>query len=242
MVNPGRRACTRVAPMVAMALAMASSPVGAGLMASPVRIQFTPKDRVVSLHLTNDGDKDLMVQTELFKWQQAANGQDVFAPAEGVVITPPILRIPAGTTKVLRMARLRAGQPDTQIAHRLFIHELAPPDSEEPQGLNARFSVSFSIPIFINAMQPRREVQCQPTPQLAAVECRNTGNTFVRVTQASVAQGEQPVAQAEGTHYLLPGTTKLLPLKASTQPVAGPTRLTVQFEDGSQQTSVSNLP
>ncbi|MEJ7928753.1 fimbria/pilus periplasmic chaperone [Ramlibacter sp. AN1015] len=220
----------------------ATPPAWSGIQVSPVRIVFTPRDRIVTVTLGNDGAREVTVQAETLRWSQGPNGADVLEPTDEVVASPPLLKLAPGARKVIRLARLRRHLPEQELSYRLLVHELPSADAPAEKALNLRFTFTFSVPIFVAPRAPMRDVRCQPAPDFASVTCRNEGNTFARVRRLSLFQGEAELATSSPAAYLLPGTAKVLPIKAQAPGARGPARLLIELEDGTTQAHDAALP
>lgn len=234
MLQPFTRYLRAIAMATVCLLAGVTPPVWATLSVSPLRIFFTPKDRIVTVSISNDSARDMTVQVEAFRWSQGTGG-DALEPTNEIVASPPLLKLAPGTRKVIRLARLRRGTPEEEQSYRLFVSELPPAESADAQAVSVRFSFSLSIPVFVTAQVPARDLRCLIDVAASAVECRNHGNTFVRVREITLQQGAVAIATATPNEYLLPGAAKAMPLKGQARAVAGPAQLRIQLEDGTTQ-------
>src|SRR5262245_24096746 len=98
------RAISAIALMAA--LGFASSAEAASLRVSPVIIDLAAPTATSQISVFNDASKPINVQVRIFKWSQK-NGNDVFEPADGVVVSPPITQLKPGGENMVRLVRTR---------------------------------------------------------------------------------------------------------------------------------------
>ena len=217
----------------AVACALLPLAVAAGSFSIvPVRVQFGPRDRAVAVTLTNLGDTPIALTAELFLWEQKADGSDQLTPTDDLVLAPGLVRLAPKSQQVVRLALLRAADPQAQLTYRMFVREQ--PDGSRPaSGVAIPVSVAMSLPVFITPPGARWDVECAATPQGTGMEvrCANAGTATALVRSARLEAGGKVLAKFEGGAYLLPGASRPIALQPALPAGSLPAKLTVVFDD-----------
>jgi len=198
----------------------------------PVRVQFGPRDRAVAVTLSNLGDTPIALTAELYVWEQNSDGTDRLTPTDDLVLAPGLVRLPAKGQQVVRLALLRAPDPQTQLTYRMFVRE-QPDMARVPAGVTIPVSISMSLPVFITPPTARWNVECAAKPQAKDLEvrCTNTGTATALVRSAQVEAGGKVLSKFEGGAYLLPGASRPIALQPPLAAGSAPAKLTVVFDD-----------
>ncbi|MDB5932502.1 MAG: molecular chaperone, partial [Polaromonas sp.] len=119
-----------------------------GLQVSPVSLTIQPTQNADGLWLSNTGDNVVSAQVRVYRWTQEG-GEDKLTPSRGLLVSPPMLQLPAEGRQLIRA--IRAGAPPSgtgavQEAYRVIIDEL-PVDTQGKKGL--QFVLRYSVPIFV---------------------------------------------------------------------------------------------
>ena len=230
---PGMR---RVWQAVACA-AFLAAPLGcaaASFSVIPVRIYFAPRDRAVAVTLTNAGDSPVALQAELYDWQQAADGSDKLIPTDDLVLAPTVIRLAARSQQVVRLALLRAPDPQRQLAYRMIIREV-PELTPGSEGLAVPVALALSLPVFVTPSGARSQVECQPLREVQALQlqCANRGNAVALLRTARLERGAAVQARFDGAAYLLPGAGRRISLDilSGAEVPPGPARLVLTLDD-----------
>jgi fimbrial chaperone protein len=134
-------AAARIA--AAVALLFAGSAAGAqSLSVLPVNVFLPAGEKAASLSLTNHGDKPTSIQTRAYDWGQL-NDQDQLTDSKLVVVSPPLVTIPAGGTQVIRLI-LRQTPVGSEATYRIVLDQI--PGPNEPGVV--QMVLRLSIPIF----------------------------------------------------------------------------------------------
>jgi fimbrial chaperone protein len=178
---------------------------------SPMRVVLSAAKPVAALDVHNEGTEATVVQIDLAGWTQADNA-DVYSDTADVLATPPILTVPPGASRVVRVGLRRAPDRDRELTYRLYIQELPPPLTADFQGM--RMTLRVGVPVFVAAT-------AKPKPQLqghtaAAAEgaikvtLTNTGNEHVKITDLELraADGERSSGVQRVSTYVLPGQSR----------------------------------
>lgn len=198
----------------------------------PIRVQFGPRDRAVAVTLTNLGDTPIALTAELFRWEQKGDGSDQLTPTDDLVLAPGLVRIAAKSQQVVRLALLRAADPQVQMTYRMLVRE-QPDASQAASAVNIPVAVAMSLPVFVTPPNARWDVECAARPQVAGIEvrCANSGTATALVRSAQLEAGGKVVAKFEGGAYLLPGVSRPIALQPALSAASLPAKLTVTFED-----------
>jgi fimbrial chaperone protein len=232
--------------LVAAALLLAGAHTAcAGVFSvTPVRIYMTPHDRAVAITLNNDGDTPLVLQADIYKWTQRANGDDDMVLTEDLLLAPPIIRLAPGAHQVVRLAMLAPRDPAMQMTYRMVLREV--PEAAQPSNRVAvPVALALNMPVFITPPGAKREVKCEINTadnQSITVLCKNSGTAYAQIREVTVKRGDQELGRFEGGTYILPGAGKYIKLKADARAAAGNATIILMFDDFQGQTSASYLP
>jgi len=233
-----------LAASLVCALAM---PAVAGLFSvTPVRISMTPRDRATAVTITNDGDDELVMQADIYTWSQKPGGEDDLVLSEDLILSPPILKLAPRSRQVVRLARVRAVKSDKQQFYRLIVREV--PEAK-PAGKDVQLQVAlaFSLPVFITPPKTNRAMECSARrtgPDSVAVECENTGDTFLQLRDLALANAAgDKVASRDSGVYILPGIKRTIDIKRPEGRLpGGKLKLAVTLDDGAIQSYDVTVP
>ena len=207
--------------LLACLTAASSWAAATGLQVSPTSLSLKATQNADGLWLSNTGDGVVHAQVRVYHWTQDASG-DQHTPSQGLVISPPMLEIPAGGQQLIRV--IRVGSPPSgtgavEDAYRLAIDEL-PVDAPNTPGLH--FVVHYSVPVFVEpvgaaSVAPQLQWTLQRTGQHAVLVVSNHGNGHAQVADLSFvdAAGRRTTIDPGLLGYVLPGSTMHWALKPS---------------------------
>lgn len=233
----------RTARCMHLAVLLLASPaaLAANFSVSPIKLEFAPDQRAIAITLTNGDDRPVVVEARAFLWTQA-NGKDVLTPTPDLVISPPLVEVPANGVQVIRVGRraqVVAGA--IEKTYRMMLQEVVPAAESAKPGLH--FALRISMPIFI-APRLARDVRANWTADWTAaptangqlaLELRNGGNRRLQVTQVTVEDEKgRPLAKQDGMFYVLAGQSHPLTLKpgAKLPPPGSPLAIKSTIESG----------
>jgi fimbrial chaperone protein len=217
----------------ALAFALAGVYAAGTFSVTPVRIYMNPKDRAVAVTITNDGSDPVVLQAELFTWRQSADGSDQLELTDDLILSPPIIKLPANAKQVVRLARAKPMNLDRQITYRMVMRQV--PEAVQPRdNIQVPIALALSMPVFITPPSARPKIACESERGEAGalrVRCANTGSAYTQVRQIVVREGDRILGRFEGGEYILPGAKKTLTIKTEG---ALPPRLelVVTYDDG----------
>lgn len=235
------------------------APVAHGFAASfsvvPVRIFMKPGDKAMAVTLVNNDTTPVLLQAESFDWDQDELGNDKLTPSEDLILSPPIIQLAPNQQQVVRIAVLRAPDPDRQLTFRLLLREVPQEVSQKP-GIALPVSLAVSLPVFMTPPNAEAKISCDlvkwtrpvpatmraTAPQLAA-RCTNSGNATRQIRQAKLQQGSQVITKSLGSSYVLPGRAVELPLAKAALPASGGTAsIELDLDDGNVLSVNARLP
>jgi fimbrial chaperone protein len=211
----------------------ATSSFAASFTVTPVRIYMKPQDRAVAVTITNESDEPVVLQADIYTWTQKPDGTDDTQLTEDLILSPPIIKLPAKARQVVRLARLQPPDASRQLTYRMILREI--PEAGPPrQNIQVQIALALSLPVFITPPAAKREISCQARRAEAAldVSCENRGSAYAQVREIQARRGERELGRFEGGTYILPGARKVMPVKGAEPPPAGPMKLVVTYDDG----------
>ncbi|VVD92471.1 P pilus assembly protein chaperone PapD-like protein [Pandoraea eparura] len=181
---------------------------GATLQVSPVIVNFLPTQPATTLTLGNAGDVPIHGQLRLFAWTQR-HGENVLAPTDALVASPPILRIEPGERQIVRLVRMAHAPAAHEQSYRLLVDEL-PSDAAAPsEGISIR--LRYSLPVFVQASDARAPtLHFDVRPAQGVLEVRNDGERHAQLgaTRVLDATGRSVQLTRGLLGYVLAGQTR----------------------------------
>jgi len=170
---------------LSLAAAGGGTPAVAGtLQVNPVLVEIGEGQRSGSVTVTNVEDVPVVIRSSVFEWRQE-NGEDRYIETAAMIVSPPIITIPARGTQIIRVGpRAPASSP---ASYRLIIEEV--PDATPTQGI--RVALRLNLPLYIRLAAGRPGDLSWSARRAAdgswSVEARNNGPGWVRVDARSAA-------------------------------------------------------
>lgn len=225
-------------PALALSLLFSASAWGGMFSVSPVRIYMAPKDRAMAVTLTNEGENEVVLQAELFRWEQTTEGVDNLTPTDDLLLSPPIIKLAPKARQVVRLAMLAPRDPSRQMTYRMVLHEV-PEAVPHKNRIQVPIALALNLPVFITPPMTKREVACEvkqlDDKKLQAV-CSNTGTVYAQIRELVLRRDGKQLGRFEGGNYILPGARKSIDLPLSGTVPAGPAELQATYDDNSSQT------
>jgi len=234
---------------LALLIAYGSVAHAGSFTVNPVRLTLSATQTVAAVTVKNVGEEATVVQLETSSWTQH-DGQDVLTSSSEILATPPIVTIPPGASRIVRVGLRRAPDPQRELTYRLFLREVPPP---EPLAQSLRVALLISMPVFV--VPPHTP---GPTVEWHAIrlhdgniqlQATNSGQSHIQLGQLHIATAgnDSAVATRDMADYVLPGnsrkwtvTTQSAPpigtrLSIISQADVGPVKSTVTLEDESRE-------
>lgn len=230
--------CYRVGQIfmgLALSLGSWECAFAASLSLVPVRISLTAKTPISAITVRNEGDEATVVQLEVSNWSQV-DGKDLYVDTAEILATPPIFTVPAGGMQLVRIGLRRAADADRELAYRVFMQEVPPPQTPEFRGLHV--ALRFGVPIFVaptsvktkgGAASPLPTLQWHLRAPIGSgslmLTANNTGAAHVQITHFMLtASGNQkPLLERNTAQYVLSGQHAEWQMALKAPPGAGTT-------------------
>jgi fimbrial chaperone protein len=218
---------------VALSSVLTQLPAYAGVFSiTPVRIYMAPKDRAVAVTITNEGDSEIALQSDIFVWSQKPDGTDELVLTEDMILSPPILKLAPKARQVVRLALLKPRDASRQMTYRMVMREVPEALAANRNAVEVPIALALSMPVFITPPVAKAEVSCELVrtesradakiaAQTLQAFCANAGSAYAQVREVVLQQGGKQLARFEGGSYILPGARKAITLKATQAPAAG---------------------
>ncbi len=116
-------ASPRTLAWLVVALCLVIGEAGAGsFQVNPIRVEMSKGATSAAITVRNDGNEPIVVQSSVVGWSQD-KGQDVYAPTNEALVTPPIMTVPPGGEQIVRVGLRRAVDPQRELTYRLYLQE-----------------------------------------------------------------------------------------------------------------------
>jgi fimbrial chaperone protein len=190
---------------------------------NPVRVTLSANQTVAAITVRNEGTEATVIQLETQSWTQS-DGKDVLTPSGEILATPPILTIPPGGTRIVRVGLRRTPDAHREVTYRLFLREVPPPQALA-QAL--RVALLISMPVFVvpsgkTAPQVQWHAARTHDGQIR-VDARNAGTAHIQLGQldVSLAANGEKVATRSMSEYVLPDNQRSWMVGPKSAPPAG---------------------
>jgi fimbrial chaperone protein len=189
----------------------------------PLRVDLSPIHKTAVLTITNSSDQPSTVQILSYIWSQDM-GKDEMVLTRELLVTPPIVTIPAKSSQVVRMALRVKADKSKELSYRVNLQEIPSPNpNKEKNAGGVQVAMRVGIPVFVQP-QGQKAVsklswRATAAPEnMIKLELINEGTAHIKVTDLilSTIGSEVKVAQDSGASYVLPGQTHTWMLKPIT--------------------------
>ncbi len=190
---------------------------------NPVRLTLSATEPVAAVTVKNVGDEATVVQLETSSWAQH-DGQDVLESTTDLLATPPILTVPPGASRIVRVGLRRPADPQRELTYRMFLREVPPP---QPVAQGLRVALLISMPIFVAPPHiPGPQVEWRAIRMHDGniqLQARNTGRAHIQLGQLQIVQAANgaDVATRNMADYLLPDNGREWTVTTKSAPPAG---------------------
>lgn len=209
-----RRAFLLAGSLLVLAVVATAASAKGQLQARATLVELGVDAAAGRLTLANTGDAPVAAQVRVFAWSQQG-GQDRLAPTTAIVLSPPIVKIPAGGEQVVRIVRQGPAPAGRDQTYRVVIDEL--PDRSRPNANTISFRMRFVLPLFVRdavAKPPSLTCQIERQGQLPALTCNNSGGKAAQLGATSLldASGQKYQLTPGLFGYVLPASIRQWPL------------------------------
>lgn len=160
---------------------------------SPVRVELSPAQRVVSVTISNPSDQAMNFQVETLAWSQP-DGSNHYQPTEDLLVAPPIATIPPQGSQIFRVMLRRPLSGTVEPTYRLILEDVS--EVLNPKSGVVAFRFRHSLPVYVTppgeAKAAPRWSRCTAAAGKGCVRLDNDGNRHILVSALTVAgQGWQ---------------------------------------------------
>src|SRR5689334_11901590 len=168
-----RRALLLAGSLLGLAVAAPSASAKGHLQARPTMLELAPGAAAGRMTLANTGDEPVPAQVRVFAWIQK-DGEDVLVPTSDVVLSPPIVTVPAGAEQLVRIVRQGKPPAHADQAYRIVVDEL--PGKPKNRDAAVGILMRYVLPLFVRSAEASNAaVTCRIERTAPALECRNSG-------------------------------------------------------------------
>jgi len=210
----------------------------------PVRIELSQEQQTAAITVKNASDQATAIQIQVVAWSQV-DGKDVYGVSRELLVSPPIVTIPAKGEQVIRAALRRTADATDELSYRINLQELPPPPVAGFTGVQV--ALRIGLPVFVQSLKgdaaPKMVWNVVRLPDsLLKVELRNQGNAHVQVTDFALylPGSDQAIAGESGSSYVMAGQRRewLLKTAAADGMAAGRLHLKAYTDAGDVDTEL----
>jgi len=186
----------------------------ASLGITPLLVELPAGQATTGVRVSNQHpEQAVTVQARLFRWFQE-DGEERYAPADDLALSPPLTRIEPGREHLIRLVRNGAPPARGEVSYRLLLDELPVADAGSGGQVAVSMVLRQSIPVFASAAEA---TPAQPVWRVLRVEdgehsgyrvvVRNVGEKRLRLAELVLTDEDGMVrAQRKGlVGYVLGG-------------------------------------
>lgn len=207
---------------------------------APVRLTLSADRSTAALTITGNDSGKRTLQLDVVSWHQR-QGEDIYEPTDELLVTPPIMELQPGESRIIRVGLHHAAAADKEAAYRLYIREVPPPP--EPGFKGVRVVLNIGVPVFVLPKAPVSSELHWQARRLAGggvqLELANRGKAHAQITELRLAEkgGGKSKSLAGGACYLLAGETRhwLIPPRQAARLPHGRLHLFVVTDQGKQE-------
>jgi fimbrial chaperone protein len=176
---------------------------------APIRAELAAGHRTEVLTLTNDDDAPVVVQIHMEAWSQS-NGEEQLDDTRELLVTPPVLQIPAKGEQIVRVALRREPDAARELTYRLIFEEV--PQAAPTQFTGLRVALRLSVPVFVAPVRTKAvaDLTWEARPLQDGelqVTATNHGSGHLQVADFAVQyRGAETALHGMASKYVLPGS------------------------------------
>jgi fimbrial chaperone protein len=216
-----RRALLLAGSLLGLAVAAPSASAKGHLQARPTMLELAPGAAAGRMTLANTGDEPVPAQVRVFAWIQK-DGEDVLVPTSDIVLSPPIVTVPAGAEQLVRIVRQGKPPARSDQAYRIVVDEL--PGKPKNRDAAVGILMRYVLPLFVRSDEADdAALSCRIDRSAAiALECRNSGGRAAQLGATRLqGEGKSYELTAGLLGYVLPGSVRRWPLDAARLKLVG---------------------
>jgi fimbrial chaperone protein len=204
-----RRALLLAGSLLGLALAAQAASAKGHLQARPTMLELPAGAAAGRMTLANTGDEPVPAQVRVYAWLQK-DGADVLVPTTDVVLSPPIVSVPAGGEQLVRLVRQGKPPGQSDLAYRVIVDEL--PGKPKSRDAAVGILMRYVLPLFVRSAEAGdaalscRIVRADPG---ASLECSNSGGRAAQLGATRLKGGGKSYELTTGLYgYVLPGSQR----------------------------------
>ena len=200
-----RRALALAGTAFALLLTASAASAKGHLQARPTLVELQPKAAAARLTLSNTGDEPVSAQVRVFVWTQQG-GEDRLIATDQIVLSPPIVEVPAGGEQVVRIVRQSPAAKGSDQSYRLIVDEL--PGAKGKSG-TVSLRMRYVLPLFVRSAEATSpDLGCRLSA--AILTCDNKGGRAAQLGRTRLLDGKgNTVELSSGLFgYVLPGNQR----------------------------------
>lgn len=186
--------------LAAALLALFSASAFAGsISVAPVQVLSRGTPRVSVIHFDNAGDQPTRYQIEVLAWTQR-DGKNVYAPSHDLLVSPPMLELPA---KAKRIVRVLPARPLTGPHYYvLFFRQLSSVEAVKSKGRVVNLLISQALKA---SYEPSNARPAELSARVVDghLEIANSGGSHAAIY--SIGHPNEKPVEAGALGWVLPG-------------------------------------
>jgi fimbrial chaperone protein len=209
----------RATALFAAALITPWFAAAASLEIDPVRIELSPKQQTVAITIRNSSDQPTTLEIKPVAWTQV-DAKDIYTPTRELLVSPPLVTIPAHGEQVIRAALRRKADPSKELSYRINLQELPPAPLAGATGVQV--ALRIGLPVFVKPTSgkatPKMEWKLMhQSDGSLKVGFRNAGNAHIQISDFSLHNpgSNGVIAEEQGSSYILAGQAREWDLKTN---------------------------
>lgn len=155
---------------------------------SPVKVELSRANPVVTITVTNDADLPLLFQSQVLAWTQV-NGEDLLEESIDLLVVPAIVEIAPRGTQVFRITQRHPTVAAKERAYRLVLDDISG-TKHQTEGDGVNFVFSHRLPVFVagtGQIGPKPYLRrCPNIAEMGCVRLENDGDQYVQVLSLMV--------------------------------------------------------
>ena len=208
--------------LLGLAVAAQTASAKGHLQARPTMLELAPGATAGRMTLANTGDEPVPAQVRVFAWIQR-DGEDVLVPTNDVVLSPPIVTVPAGAEQLVRIVRQGKPPGHDDQAYRIVVDEL--PGESKNRDAAVGILMRYVLPLFVRSPEASdAALACSIVRNAAAasLECRNSGGRAAQLGATRLKGNGKSYQLTAGLYgYVLPGSQRRWPLDSARLKLVG---------------------
>jgi fimbrial chaperone protein len=182
---------TKTIARLLLAVLMLGFGVAGAVTIAPVVVELSPARKVVSVTVTNTGDRVVNFQAEVLAWSQV-DGKDKLEATRDVMVVPPVATIAVGASQIFRVTS-RLPPSNREQAYRVILEDVSAEIAGPADSATVNIRVRHSLPVFVAATGTPavalQVTQCAATAGKGCVRITNEGGRYVMAKSMHVEGG-----------------------------------------------------